>query len=71
MPTQSRRGHPAKNPPDLMTVAEAARRLCVSGQTVRDWFHAGRIKGVRIGHQIRLFSDAVLSLLNPSNPVKE
>jgi excisionase family DNA binding protein len=55
MPTQSQRGHPAHDPPDLIRVSQAAWMLGMSGQTVRDWYHARRIKGVRIGHQFRLY----------------
>jgi len=65
MPTQPQRGHPAPNPPELMAASEAARRLCVSSQTVRDWYHAGTLKGVRIGHCIKVFADSVNALINP------
>ena len=52
MPTQTQL-------PELLTVSEAARRLYVSLQTVRDWYHAGRLPGVRIGNNIKLFAECV------------
>jgi excisionase family DNA binding protein len=55
-------------PPDLLSVSEAARLLALSPQTVRDWWHAGRIPGVRIGNTIKLHRDAVYALLTPQTP---
>jgi len=62
MPTQPRPTTPAPQPPELLSVAEAARRLYVSLQTVRAWYHAGTLRGVRIGNNIKLFADSVTAL---------
>jgi len=62
MPTQPRPTAPAPQPPELLSVAEAARRLYVSLQTVRDWYHAGRLPGDRIGNNIKLSADSVAAL---------
>ena len=65
MAVRTHRDFPAPKPPELISASEAAKRLCMSSQTVRDWFHTGRIKGIRIGHNIKLFADSVDALLNP------
>ena len=62
MPNQPQPRPSAPQPPELLSVAEAARRLYVSLQTVRDWYHAGTLRGVRIGNNIKLFADSVTEL---------
>ena len=36
------------DPPKVMTVREAAARLCVSAPTVRTWIAEGRLKAYRL-----------------------
>jgi excisionase family DNA binding protein len=56
----------ASSRPPLLSIPEAATLLTISPETVRQWFHDGRLKGIRIGHSIRLFADGVNALLNPT-----
>ena len=48
-----------------MTVNEAAIRLCVTTQTVRNWYYAGTLTGIKIGTRIKVHTDSVYALLNP------
>ena len=56
--------------PELLSISEAARTLRLSGQTVREMFHAGKLPGVRIGNMIKLFADSVHALLTPTQTPK-
>ncbi len=47
----------------LLTVRQAADILTVSDETVRHWFKAGRLEGVRVGKGIRIKTEAVNRLL--------
>ena len=40
-----------------LRVGEAARRLCVSPQTVRKWFDAGRLEGIRTPSNRRMICE--------------
>ncbi len=46
-------------PAHLCSVEDAAKRLCVSTQTIRDWVKSGRLKGFRAGRIIRVSTAAV------------
>lgn len=50
----------------LLSVSEAAKLLTMSPETVRQWYHDGKLKGIRIGHSIRLYADSVHALLTPT-----
>ena len=39
---------------ELLTVREVSQILGVSRESIRLWLHAGRLGGVRIGHQFRV-----------------
>ena len=65
MPTRTHREFTVSRPPELMAVNEAARRLCVTTQTVRNWYYAGTLTGIKIGTRIKLHADGVYALLNP------
>ena len=62
MPKELLREIPVSHP-DLLSVTEAARTLHLSQQTVRDMYHAGSLKGVRIGNCIKLYDKSVYALL--------
>ena len=71
MSARPQREIPAPNPqPELLSISEAARTLHLSGQTVREMFHSGKLPGVRIGNMIKLFSESVYNLLTPTQTPK-
>ena len=41
----------------FLSVGEAARRLCLSADTVRSWFDRGKLKGARSACGRRLVSE--------------
>ncbi len=47
----------------LFTIRQAAEILTVSEETVRLWYHAGKLSGRKIGHGIRIDADSIRSLL--------
>ncbi|WP_390637579.1 helix-turn-helix domain-containing protein [Limnoglobus roseus] len=47
----------------LLTVRQAADILTVSSETVRQWFHNGRLTGIRVGRGIRIHTQSVTALL--------
>ena len=69
MSAQTQRETPAPQP-ELLSISEAARTLRLSGQTVREMYHAGKLPGVRIGNMIKLFADSVYNLLTPTQTPK-
>ena len=49
----------AEVPAELCTVQDAARRLCVSTETVRQWLKTGRLRGFRAGRIMRVDTSAL------------
>jgi excisionase family DNA binding protein len=48
---------------EVLTVKQAAERLQVTQETVREWLKKGRIKGVKLGHIWRIDAEALDHLL--------
>jgi excisionase family DNA binding protein len=50
----------------LVTCSKAAEILSVSAETVRRWFHAGTLEGVRLngGNTIRIKAESLNTLLS-------
>ena len=48
---------------EVLTIEEAAARLKLKPQTVRDWLKAGRLKGVKLGRIWRVDAEALERLL--------
>ena len=48
---------------EVLTIEEAAARLKLKPQTVRDWLKAGRLKGVKLGRVWRVDAEALDRLL--------
>jgi excisionase family DNA binding protein len=48
---------------EVLTIEEAAARLKLKAQTVRDWLNAGRLKGVKLGRVWRVDKDALDRML--------
>ena len=69
MTIRTNRAQPAPKPPELLSATEAGRRLNVSSQTIRNWYYAGRLKGLKIGVQVMLYSYSVDALLVPQDPI--
>jgi len=53
---------------DLLTVEQAAGKLQVRPETVRDWLRAGRLKGVKAGRQWRVRARDLESFLQEPTP---
>ena len=53
---------------DLLTVEQAAGKLQVRPETVRDWLRAGRLKGVKAGRQWRVRARDLESFLQEPAP---
>ena len=49
---------------DVLTIEEAAARLKLKPQTVRDWLHDGKLKGVKIGRVWRVDAEYLDRLLS-------
>jgi excisionase family DNA binding protein len=54
--------------PALVTVAEAATALRVSGPSIRRMVARGDIQAVRVGAQVRILRAALDELLTPTTP---
>jgi excisionase family DNA binding protein len=48
---------------EVLTIEEAAARLKLKPQTVRDWLNAGKLKGVKLGRVWRVDAAALDRLL--------
>jgi excisionase family DNA binding protein len=48
---------------EVLTIEEAAARLKLKPQTVRDWLNAGKLKGVKLGRVWRVDAEALDRLL--------
>jgi excisionase family DNA binding protein len=48
---------------EVLTIEEAAERLKLKPQTVRDWLNAGKLKGVKLGRVWRVDKDALDRML--------
>jgi excisionase family DNA binding protein len=48
---------------EVLTIEEAAARLKLTPQTVRDWLKAGKLKGVKLGRVWRVDAEALDRLL--------
>ncbi len=55
----------ATSSPDAITVAEAARRFCVSVRTVRRMVDAKRLRVVHLGRAVRIPISEIVRLLTP------
>jgi excisionase family DNA binding protein len=49
---------------EVLTIEEAAARLKLKPQTVRDWLNAGKLKGVKLGRVWRVDAEALDRLLS-------
>jgi excisionase family DNA binding protein len=49
--------------PEVLTIEEAAARLKVKRDTVRDWLKAGKLKGVKLGRLWRVDAEDLERLL--------
>jgi excisionase family DNA binding protein len=49
--------------PRLLSIAELAERLSVSGKTVSRWIEAGDLHAHRLGRQIRITEEDALSFV--------
>jgi excisionase family DNA binding protein len=49
---------------EVLTVKQAAERLQITQETVRDWLAKGRLKGVKLGHIWRVDAEALERLLS-------
>jgi excisionase family DNA binding protein len=45
--------------PELLTVSQAADALNASGQSIRNWIRAERLRGIRIGNRFLIPRDEV------------
>jgi excisionase family DNA binding protein len=45
---------PATDQPEFLTVREAAERLRLNEQTIRNWIDAGELRSVRVGRRVRI-----------------
>lgn len=45
----------------MLTLKEVARRMRVTEETARQWFHSGEIKGAKVGGVIRVFESSLPS----------
>lgn len=48
---------------DILTIHEAAARLKLKPETVRDWLKAGKLKGVKLGRVWRVDAEDLERLL--------
>jgi excisionase family DNA binding protein len=48
---------------EVLTIHEAATRLKLKPETVRDWLKAGKLKGVKLGRVWRVDAEALERLL--------
>jgi excisionase family DNA binding protein len=48
---------------EVLTIHEAAARLKLKPETVRDWLKAGKLKGVKLGRVWRIDAEALERLL--------
>jgi excisionase family DNA binding protein len=55
--------------PEIVDVAEAARRLKLSEQTVISLLNSGEIPGRKLGRRWRIYWPGVIELLNHPNPL--
>lgn len=55
--------------PEIVDVAEAARRLKLSEQTVISLLTSGEIPGRKLGRRWRIYWPGVIELLNHPNPL--
>ena len=49
--------------PEVLTIEEAAARLKLKPDTVRDWVKAGKVKGVKLGRVWRVDAEDLERLL--------
>ena len=63
---------PHRVPPMVCEVREAAERLAVSPQTVREWLRGGRLRGYQEGRVIRIDVSSIQEVLEgrPARPVR-
>ncbi|MER6374873.1 helix-turn-helix domain-containing protein [Streptomyces mirabilis] len=54
------------DPPEFLSVADAARRLGVSPRTVRRWYSARKISVIRQGRVVRIPASGVDALITPA-----
>jgi excisionase family DNA binding protein len=50
-----------------LTPVEAAERLGVTTQTIRNWMHAGTLKALKLGGRYRIDENDVNTMLTPTN----
>ena len=70
MPTTRIVEMPERDPEQLLTPEEVARRLIVSPKTVRAWLRKGKMKGVRAGSLWRVREKDLEAFLKESTEKK-
>jgi excisionase family DNA binding protein len=52
---------------NLLSTAIAGKRLGVHPQTIRNWIREGRLRGYRVGHQLRVDPADLAAFLRPGD----